>query len=325
MKAAVLTAPRHLSVVSVPDPECGPNDVVVGMRAVGLCGSDLAVYRGTRAVATMPWTMGHEGVGEIVAVGSAVIDRHVGQQVAVEPNYCCFSCPACVDGRTSACQNRLAVGMNHPGLLSEYAAVPAEFAWPVDDRVSLADLVCAEPMTVTYSALRRSGVRAGDDCLVIGAGSQGLFLCQALLALGAHPIVQEPHDGRRELAQALGATTVAADTCELPLLFETSGAPDVLATALRRLARHGTAVLVGLNSTPIGVSTADLVQRQLTLKGSLIYDHPTDFAATIAVLEAGRVRPSRILHRGFGFTDTAEAFAAAPSIPGKVWIEIRQR
>ena len=321
MKAAVLTAPRHMSVVSVPDPDCGPGEVVIRMRAVGLCGSDLAVYRGDRAVPTMPWTMGHEGVGEIVAVGAAVTDRRVGQRVAVEPNYCCFACPACVDGRTSACPNRVAVGINHPGLLSEYAAVPARFAWPVDSRVTLADLVCAEPVTVAHAALRRSGIR-GQDCLVIGAGSQGLFLCQALLAIGARPIVQEPHDGRRELAQALGAEPVDPDTAELPFLFETSGAPDVLAPALRRLAGHGTAVLVGMNGTPIGVSTADLVYRQLTLKGSLIYDHPADFATTVAALEAGRVQPSKVLRRGYEFADAAAAFAAVPAVPGKVWIEM---
>ncbi|MGH3435172.1 MAG: zinc-dependent alcohol dehydrogenase [Sciscionella sp.] len=321
MKAAVLTAPETLALVSVPDPTLGIHDVLVKIGGVGVCGSDLALYRGSRKPPRLPWIMGHEGVGEIVAVGAAVTNRALGQQVAIEPNYCCFCCPACLDGRTSACRHRVILGMNHPGVLSQYVAVPARFAWPVSDRVAPDDLVCAEPMTVAHAAMRRSGIGEGQECLVVGAGSQGLFLCQALLSLGARPYVQEPHDGRRELAQRLGAEAVHDAVGDLPYLFETSGAPSALTPALRRLAENGTAMLIGMNDTAMSLSTSDLVYRQLTLTGSLIYDHPRDFATTVEALDTGHVQPGKTIAARYPFDDVATAFADTATISGKLWIE----
>src|SRR5919198_544755 len=193
MRAAALVRPERIEIIEVSEPACGPEDVVVRMLGVGLCGSDLAVHSGSREVPSLPWVLGHEGVGEIVAVGSAVRERRVGQRVAIEPNYCCLSCSACRTGFTSACPNRVIVGINTPGLIAERVAVPAEFTFPVAEHVALAG-----------AAIRRSGIGAGDSCLVVGAGSQGLFLCAALAALGVKPQVLEPHEGRRELASTLG-------------------------------------------------------------------------------------------------------------------------
>src|SRR5919198_3898440 len=234
MRAAALVRPERIEIIEVSEPACGPEDVVVRMLGVGLCGSDLAVHSGSREVPSLPWVLGHEGVGEIVAVGSAVRERRVGQRVAIEPNYCCLSCSACRTGFTSACPNRVIVGINTPGLIAERVGVPAEFTFPVAEHVALDDLVCAEPLTVARAAIRRSGIGAGDSCLVVGAGSQGLFLCAALAALGIKPQVLEPHEGRRELASTLGAA--GDDGGEVDVVFETSGVPEALPPALERLA-----------------------------------------------------------------------------------------
>ena len=129
MKAAALVRPGEIETVDVPEPECGPDQVLVRMWGVGLCGSDLGVHAGTRPVPHMPWVLGHEGVGEIVDVGAAVRDRRIGQRVAIEPNYCCLRCPPCRAGFTSACSNRVIVGMNVPGL--PWADHPAGF-WFVE-------------------------------------------------------------------------------------------------------------------------------------------------------------------------------------------------
>lgn len=322
MKAAALTGPAHVELVDRPEPECGLGDVLVRMLGVGLCGSDLGVYSGSRPVPSTPWVLGHEGVGEIVAVGADVRDRQVGQRIAVEPNYCCLRCPACRSGFTSACPNRVIIGINTPGLLAEYVAVPAGFAFPVAEHVELADLVCAEPLTVARAAIRRSGITAGDSCLVVGTGSQGLFLCAALVADGIKPAVVEPHDGRRELALSLGATTADESTTGVAYLFETSGVPAALPPALDRLAPGGTAVLIGMNKQPLDLSSWTVVYRQLRLVGSLIYDHPTDFADTVAILNDGRVAPHRVLQADFAFADTAKAFTAVRETPGKCWIHL---
>lgn len=120
MKAIVCTGPRQVHVADdVPEPECGPGEVVVRVQGVGLCGSDLSVYDGHRELPRLPWVMGHEGGGEIVAVGSGVRDRRVGDRVVIEPNWACLDCPACRAGLTSDCPNRRIVGMNSPGILAE--------------------------------------------------------------------------------------------------------------------------------------------------------------------------------------------------------------
>jgi 2-desacetyl-2-hydroxyethyl bacteriochlorophyllide A dehydrogenase len=320
VKAAALVRTGEIELIDLPEPDCGPDQVVVHMWGVGLCGSDLGVHAGTRPVPRMPWVLGHEGVGEIVEVGARVPHRRIGQRVAVEPNYCCLRCPACLAGFTSACPNRVIVGMNSPGLIAERVAVPAEFAFPVADHVDLDDLVCAEPLTVARAAIRRSGIRAGDSCLVVGAGSQGLFLCAALVALGAEPQVLEPHDGRRELALALGAKP--ADSADVGFVFETSGVPAALPPALERLQAGGVAVLIGMNRQPLDLSSWTIVYRQLRIIGSLIYDHPGDFADTVAVLERGDVAPHRVLQAEFPIEKTAEAFASVRTVPGKCWIRI---
>jgi threonine dehydrogenase-like Zn-dependent dehydrogenase len=325
MKAAALVRPGEIETVDVPEPECGPDQVLVRMWGVGLCGSDLGVHAGTRPVPHMPWVLGHEGVGEIVDVGAAVRDRRIGQRVAIEPNYCCLRCPPCRAGFTSACPNRVIVGMNAPGLIAERVAVPAEFAFPVADHVALDDLVCAEPLTVARAAIRRSGIGPGDSCLVVGAGSQGLFLCVALLALGVVPQVSEPHAGRRELALALGAKPAdSADREGEPVdfVFETSGVPDALPPALDRLAAGGVALLIGMNRQPLDLSSWTIVYRQLRVVGSLIYDHPGDFADTVSVLERTDVAPHRVLQAEFPLEKTAEAFASVRSVAGKCWIRV---
>ncbi|GAB3284087.1 zinc-dependent alcohol dehydrogenase [Parasphingorhabdus pacifica] len=324
MKAVTLTSPQTLEVVhDWPDPVCGDDDVVVRMRGVGLCGSDLTVYDGKREPASMPWVMGHEGCGEIVAIGSRVTDRHVGEVVVIEPNYCCLKCEWCLAGRTSACDDRGILGINEPGLLSEYAAVPARFSWPVPAEWPVERLVCFEPLAVAQGAVRRAGVNAGDRCLVIGAGSQGLLLCLSLLAVGAHPVVSEPHEGRLALALSLGAAAAGDEPDrQYPHVFESSGVEPGFHDAVRSAGKTATVTLIGQSSRPYPLVTQEVVQRQLTLRGALIYDHPHDFAHTRASLEESLVHPERIIQAGAMAADADSALAAAREIPGKSWIDL---
>ncbi|MEU5101457.1 MULTISPECIES: alcohol dehydrogenase catalytic domain-containing protein [unclassified Streptomyces] len=323
MKAAVLTAPRRIETVDDwPEPECGPHDVLVRLEGMGVCGSDLAVFDGDRAVPALPWVVGHEGFGRIVAVGGRVVDRAVGQRVVIEPNYACLDCPECARGLTSACTKRVIVGMNAPGLLAERIAVPAPFAHPVPDTTDPADLACAEPYTVARTAVRRGGVGAGDKTLVVGAGAQGLLLCQALLAIGVRPAVVEPHPRRLAHAEVLGAR--AADDGEggFTYVFESSGVAAALGAALERTVPGATAVLVGLGSAGLPLSVNQLVRSQLTLRGSLIYDHPGDFTAALADITSGAVRPGAAIDARFPLEDAQEAFAGARERAGKTWISL---
>jgi alcohol dehydrogenase/L-iditol 2-dehydrogenase len=321
MRAVVLSAPRSVELVNDwPEPVPGPHDVVVAIRGVGLCGSDLSVYDGTRPTPGVPWVMGHEGGGDIVAVGDQVHDRDVGQRVVIEPNYPCLTCRQCRSGQTSACGERGIVGINVPGLLAERVAVPARFTWPVDGHVPGELLASVEPFVVARSAVQGSGVTKGDRCLVIGAGSQGLLVCLSLLALGAQPDVIDPHQDRAAFAVELGARH-AKDFCDYSFVFETAGVPAAVRTAMDRAAPLATVVLIGLNPANLPVSMLELVRRQLTLQGKLIYNHPRDFADTISTLDHGFL-PSQVMGTRLTPDDAGAAFAQARTVVGKTWIDL---
>ncbi|TDC78599.1 alcohol dehydrogenase catalytic domain-containing protein [Actinomadura sp. 7K507] len=328
MWAIVLTGPRRTEVVdSWAEPEPGDHDVVVAMSAVGLCGSDLGVHDGTRPTPALPWVPGHEGGGRIVAVGSAVRGLHVGQDVAVEPNYCCFSCSPCVRGMTSGCENRLSPGITVPGLLAERVAVPARFAWPLPDPVGPEVLACVEPFAVARSAVRRAGVTPGTDCLVVGAGSQGLLTCLSLLEAGARVFVTDPRDDRVAVAERIGARPVApgpdaADGRSFPFVFDTAGVPAAWETSAHRVATGGTVMVIGMSNEPVGLSTMELTRRQLQVRGTLIYDHPDDFAATVAAASGVAGRLAGLLRPGVPPREAERAFAEARTAPGKSWIDL---
>jgi threonine dehydrogenase-like Zn-dependent dehydrogenase len=329
MRAVVLDAePRSLRLaVDWPEPEPGPGEVLVQVRGVGICGSDLALHTGRRQPPSFPWVVGHETFGEIAATGPGVDESRARQRVVVEPNIPCGACPACRSGRTSACPHRKVLGFSVPGTLAERIVVPAAFAWPVPEDWADGDAVCAEPLTVALAAVRRAmSIQAGaqpsrtERCLVIGAGSQGTLACVALSACGIAPAVLDPQPGRQALAAELGARQAGPGEGGFGLVFETSGAPEALAEAVDRTARGGLIVLMGLNSQPVPLVTQRIVQRQLTLMGSLIYDHPGDFAAVTA---AGNRQAGRVLRACYPMAEAELAFRAAARVPGKTWIRVQ--
>jgi L-gulonate 5-dehydrogenase len=320
--AAALVSPETVAVVDRwPEPVCGPDEVIVAVHGVGVCGSDLAVVSGHRAVPALPWVLGHEAFGVIQTVGQNAIGRHVGQRVVIEPNYPCLACAACRAGHTSGCRRRRAAGISEPGLLAERVAVPARFTWPVPDGLDDADAVCVEPFTVALNAVRMSGLDPGDPCLVVGAGSQGLLVILAVQHAGGVPYVTEPRAGRRALALQLGAVDADAEPDRrFPAIVETSGAPEAFERALDRTDNGARLIVVGQSTRPARVPTFTLVQRRLTVRGCLIYDHPEGFRHTIATLAGHDLRPGRVLCERFDLAQAPVAFAKAPDIDGKTWI-----
>ena len=320
MRAAVLgQAPWSLRVTNGwPEPRAGSGQVLVRVLGVGICGSDLDLMAGVRRPPSVPWVPGHEAAGEIVAAGEGVDPSRIGQRVVVEPNFPCLRCPACRDGHTSMCPERTVVGFTAPGVLAELVTVPAAYAWPVPDDWADTDAVCAEPLTVALAAIKRSGAEPGSPCLVVGAGSQGALLCLALVARGITPYVLEPHEGRRRLAVELGAREAHAGDRGFRTVFETSGAESALTDATSRAARGATVVLIGLGRGA-RVDTSLVVRHQLMLRGSMIYDHPGDFAAT---LTSAIPSPGRVLRACYPFTEAKAALRAAREVPGKTWIRV---
>lgn len=320
MKAALLVEPGKVVIDEVADPEPGPDEVCIAVGGVGLCGSDQSVFSGKWEVRSYPWIMGHEAFGVIDAVGPGVSADRIGELVVVEPNVACFECDACRSGLTSACRGRQSLGMNRPGALAERAVVASEFAWPVPP-FPVTDLVCVEPATVAGAALRRLRAPLPESALVVGAGAQGLTMALALIGSGVAAFTHDISSHRIEFAAELGVAPVT-DGSSFELIVDTVGSPASMATAMDHIAAGGTVVCLGLDSRPLGLTSQALVRSQVTVQGSLTYDHPVDFATTIEELAAGRITPGRIVTDEYPLDDAQTAFENSAEARGKTWIRV---
>jgi alcohol dehydrogenase/L-iditol 2-dehydrogenase len=322
MKAALLAAPGELVVDEIPDPEVGPGEVRIAVGGVGLCGSDLSVFSGRWPAPGYPWVMGHEAFGVIESVGEGVPRERVGETVVIEPNAVCFACEDCLRGRTSACADRQSVGMNRPGALAELLVVPSRFAWPVGE-MDPRDMVCVEPMTVVQAALRRHPEALPHSALVVGVGPQGLLMSLALIDRGLEVHAHDLNADRVAFAGHLGTRPASAGTDErFPLIVDTVGSPASMETAIERLEVGGTLILLGLDSRPFEMTAQRIVRGQMVLRGSLTYDHPTDFEHTIAAIAAGGLGPGRIITDEYPIDAAQLAFDRNPQARGKTWIRV---
>jgi alcohol dehydrogenase/L-iditol 2-dehydrogenase len=322
MKAALLAAPGEVVVDDIPDPEVAPGEVRIAVGGVGLCGSDLSVFSGRWPAPRYPWVMGHEAFGVIESVGEGVPRERVGETVVIEPNAVCLACEHCLRGRTSACGARQSVGMNRAGALAELLVVPSRFAWPVGE-MEPRDMVCVEPMTVVEAALRRHPEALPHSALVVGVGPQGLLMTLALIDRGLEVYTHDLNADRVAFAGRLGARSAGDEISErFALIVDTVGSPASMATALERLDVGGTLILLGLDSRPFQMTAQRIVRGQMVLRGSLTYDHPTDFEHTIAAIAAGGPRPGRIITDVYPIDAAQLAFDRNPQARGKTWIRV---
>jgi len=323
MRAALLVGPGRVVVEDVPDEPIGADDVQILVGGVGLCGSDASVFSGKWPTPSTPWIMGHEAFGMVVAVGERVPEERIGHTVVVEPNIACFRCGPCQRGLTSACENRLSVGMNRAGALAERLVVPSRFAWSVDG-LEPAALVCVEPLTVVEAALRRLSRDLPSAALVVGAGPQGLLMCLALLMRGIEVHVRDVNEERLAFAGRLGATIQPVDR-EFNLVVDSVGSPAANESAVASSAPGATILVLGLDDRPLGLAARTLVRRQLELRGSLTYDHPADFSHTIGLLTSAQLDPGRVVGHEFALDDVQHALDEAPHLPGKTWINVASK
>lgn len=323
MRAALLLRPGVIEIGDVPDPEIGPDDVRVSVGGVGLCGSDLSVFSGRWSAPSYPWIMGHEAFGTIDQVGDRVPPSRLGETVVVEPNAACFECRQCRNGRTSGCTRRQSVGMNRPGALAQFLVVPSEFAWRIAGR-DPTDLVCVEPLTVVETALRRLREPLPESALVVAVGPQGLLMCLALARRGVRVSALDLNADRVAFATTLGARALPIEDDELrfDLIVDSVGTPASTETALSRIEIGGMLLVLGLDSRPFELSSQTLVRRQLTIRGSLTYDHPVDFRTTVELVQAGHVSPGRVVSSEYPLDEAQRAFDSSGSAPGKTWLRV---
>jgi L-iditol 2-dehydrogenase len=321
VKAALLHRPRDLRIEQVSPTEPGAGDVIVRVRIAGLCGTDYRIWTGDRSV-TYPRVMGHELVGTVEAVGSAVTRVSPGDRVAVEPNYSCGRCALCGEGNRNLCLERTTIGIDVDGGFAELVRVPERCCWPLSGGLSDADVVIVEPLAVVLRAVTRGVPTSGETAAVLGAGTLGLLAVQLLRLQGARVMVVSRTARRFELARRHGA-----DACHalsdgavagaarafsgregVDLVIETAGTSEAVQHAVDLLRPGGRVVLTGLPHEPSSVGFFTVVRRELTMLGSMIYQD--EFPQALRLLETGEVRGADLVTHRFPLDDLAEAFEA---------------
>jgi (R,R)-butanediol dehydrogenase/meso-butanediol dehydrogenase/diacetyl reductase len=283
MRAAVLHGRADLRVDNVPIPRPGPGEVLLRVRAVGVCGTDAAEYSHGPAMMPIerphpvtghrgPMIIGHEFAGEVVEVGSGLDSGLHGRLLASCGAISCGRCEPCARGRTNLCDSYAAVGLHRDGAAAEFVAAPLASCQPADALGIPPDAAAlGQPMSIAVHAARRGRVSEGERAVLLGAGGIGAFLTYVLARLGLHVMVVDPDERRRAIAAGLGAAAVAAagpDVAPGELLggrphvvFEASGAAAGLDAAFAALPPGGRLVLVGMQKLP---TTLDL--RRSTLR-----------------------------------------------------------
>lgn len=288
MRAVRLERPgQPVALHEVPVPAIGAGDVLVRVRAAGICHSDVHYRAGRSRVEPLPLTLGHEVAGDVVAVGSAVRTRKVGDRVCLHYLVICGQCEHCAAGREQFCTTGLMLGHFTDGGWAEYIVVPERNAVRLPDTVSYehgAVMMCSS--STSLHALRKGRCAAGDTVLVVGAGGLGMSAIQIARQLGASQVVAADRDARKlALAQRLGATpldttgltpAMAADAVRaltdgrgVDVAVELVGHADTVQLALKSVAPLGRAVVVGLNDQAVPIDTyRDLIGREAELIGS---------------------------------------------------------
>jgi L-iditol 2-dehydrogenase len=333
MQASVLRAAHDLILDDRPVPQPGPREVLVRIKSVGVCGSDVHYYEHGRIgehVVREPLVLGHEPSGEIVAVGAEVTRLSVGQRVSIEPGVPCMSCEQCLAGRYNLCPRmRFLATPPIDGAFCEYLAVHEAFAHPVPDTLSDDAAAMLEPLSVGIWACRKGRVEPGSRVLVNGAGPVGLLAAQSALAFGAaRVVVADVNPNRLSLASRLGATgiidvgstTLAESGVEPDVLLECSGHPAATVAAIRTLAPAGRAVLVGMGADVLPLPLPYLQNREIELVGTFRYANT--WPTAIALAASGRVALDALVTGHYSLPDVGAALTAGSTDPSTVKVVV---
>lgn len=331
MKAALLHKPGDVRIERVPRPEPGPDDVLVRVKAVGICGSDMHFYRTGRLgsfVMKKPLILGHECAGEVAQVGKHVRTLKKGTPVAVEPGFPCRLCEHCKSGRYNLCSDvRFLAAPPVDGAFCEYLAVPADFAFPLPKGMTFEEGALIEPLAVGMHACTLGNVRPGKSAAVLGAGPIGLVTLQAAKVRGAAPILAVDMDGfRLAKARELGADLAInasrtdplaelADITEgrgVDIVFETAGAVLATQQTVGAVARGGTIVWVGmLPEDRFSIDVMEFICKEAEIKG--VFRYANAYPPSIAMVASGRVHVKSLVTHRFTLDQAPKALAFAAS------------
>ncbi|MFD1600844.1 NAD(P)-dependent alcohol dehydrogenase [Halobellus rarus] len=329
MRTAVLVEPMEFELQDRGRPTLGPDEVLVAIRDVGICGSDVHYYEHGRIgdyVVEDPLVLGHESAGDVVEVGDDVTGLEAGDRVALEPGVPCRRCAHCKRGEYHLCESvEFMATPPHDGAFAEYVAWPADFAYKLPETVSTVEGALCEPLSVGIHAARRGDVGTGDTVLVTGAGPIGLMVAEAARAAGATDvIITDIVPEKLEFARARGvdrAINVAGTDLETAVdeytdgvgadvVVEASGAEPSIRSTLDGVCRGGTVVLVGLSDeAEVPFDVLEVIDNEIDVHGSFRYANT--YSAAIDLLADGVVDVEGMVDFRSSLENVDDAFGRA--------------
>src|SRR6266404_609098 len=326
MKALLLSQYRHLEIADLPNPVPGPGEILVRVAACGICGSDVHGYDGSSGRRIPPIVMGHEAAGTIAALGSNVKGLAQGVRVSFDSTVYCGECSHCLRGDVNLCDRRQVLGVScgdyrRAGAFAEFVVVPARIVYRLPESLSFAEAAMLEAVAVAIHAVSLVPVAKGSSALVLGAGTIGLLVQQALRAAGCSGVfVADVDSTRLKLSEELGTTATLTSGAELPkqiheltggagvdIAVEAVGINQTVTAAIDCVRKGGSVVLVGNITPEVTFPLQKVVTRQIRLQGSCA--SAGEYPRAIELLSTGDIRVKPLIS------------AVAPLDEGPQWFE----
>lgn len=339
MLQAVMTQPGKIEFRQIARPTIAPDELLIQVRRIGVCGSDIHVYHGKHPYTGYPVVQGHEVAGTVAEVGPEAVGFIPGDKVVFMPQVTCGECYPCKTGQYHICDHLKVMGFQTDGAGQEFFPVKATMALKLPDQVSLDQGAMVEPVSVAVHALRRFGPIQGMNVLVLGAGTIGSLVGQCANALGAaHVMITDVSDFKTDFARKCGFQHVVNPQKEdlnravlkvmgdrkADVIFECVGVQDTITTAVQ-VARKGSAiVIVGVFGQKPVVDLGLVQDRELSLIGTLMYQRH-DYERAIELVASGKLHLDQMVTHRFNFRHYLDAYEAIESSGGqymKVMIDL---
>lgn len=331
MKAIQISAPETIQIVERSMPQAGRGDVLLKIKYVGFCGSDLSTFLGKNLMVEYPRIPGHEISAEIVSMGEEVpANFKIGQAVTVVPYTNCGQCSSCRKGRFNACRYNQTLGVQRDGAMQQFLAVP----WQkliADEQLSAKELAMVEPLTVGFHAVDRGRVTDNDVVMVLGCGMIGSGAVVRAALRGARVIAVDVDDQKLALAKQIGAThCINSSTQNMhevlqeitnghgpDVIIEAAGNPITYQLALEEAAFAARVVCIGYAKSDISFATKLWVQKEIDILGARNAT-PSDFEAVVHYLKQGTFPLNEMITQIIQPEEAHNAVAAWAANPGKV-------
>jgi L-iditol 2-dehydrogenase len=315
MNALMLEEYMRLKLVEMPVPEIGPDDVLVRVRACGICGSDVHGMDGSTGRRLPPIVMGHEAAGIVERLGDNVTDLQPGDRVTFDSTIYCGRCFYCARGEVNLCDNRMVLGVSpgeyrRHGAFAEFVAVPRRIMYRLPDNLSFEQAALIEAASVAVHGVSLTPIKLGDSAVVIGSGMIGVLALQALRAAGcANVTVIDPVESRLKMATDLGATAVrtsAEGIKDADVVLECVGSNASVQAAIGCVRKGGFVTLVGNFAPKVEIPLQSVVSRQIRLQGSCASNG--EYPAVIEMMSRGMIKVDPLISAVAPLSEGAEWF-----------------